>query len=158
SDLAAMAARPRWGLITMGLRADHELGDLIALDGGIAQALADHGAALVGGNFTAVAGEEWLSLTLLGDVEAEPAWTGAGARGGDPVAVPGFPGRAAAALALFARAGAPAAGTWWAPLADAWRAPASRVSFARRAAQLDAVTAAVDLSDGLVADLGHLAA
>src|SRR5439155_5571043 len=106
SDLAAMAAEPRWGLVSAGVRPDHDLDGLLALDGGIARGLAAHRASLVGGNFAAVEGAEWISLTVLGSCAKGRAWTRAGASGGDLVAVTGGPGRAAAGLRLLERDGA----------------------------------------------------
>ena len=156
SDLAAMAARPRWALVSAGLRPDHDLDALLALDAGLARALAAHGAATVGGNFAAVEGAEWLSLTLLGDCAAGRAWTRAGARAGDLIAVTGSPGRAAAGLSLLQRHGVPAGETWWSALAAAWLAPPARIEFARNAAETEAVAAAIDISDGFAADLARL--
>src|SRR5438477_7660909 len=69
SDLAAMAATPRWALLSMGLRAEHELESLLELQAGLVRALGGHGAVLVGGNVVAVEGAEWFDLTLLGEVK-----------------------------------------------------------------------------------------
>ena len=158
SDLAAMAAEPRWALISFGLRATHDVDALLEFDAGLAHALAACGASLVGGNFTGVEGPEWMSLTLIGACPAGRAWTRAGAHAGDLVVVTGSVGRANAGLALIEKLGSPKIDAWWAPIAGAWRAPASRVLFALVAAERHLVRAAVDVSDGLAADLAHLCA
>jgi thiamine-monophosphate kinase len=156
SDLAAMAARPQWAVVSYGVRGDHELDEILAFDAGLAAVLADEGAGLVGGNCAAVDGPEWFGLTLFGACAPGRAWTRSLARAGDLIAVTGALGRAGAALALAQRFGAPAAGAWWAPLFEAWAAPESRVGIARALADTGAVHAALDVSDGFGADLHHM--
>ncbi len=172
SDLAAMAARPRWAVVSYGVRGDHDLDALLAFDAGLGAALAAQGAGLVGGNFTAVDGPEWFGLTLFGACVPGRAWLRAGARAGDRVAVTGVPGRAGAALALAQRLGAPGrAGAalalaqspapsdtdaWWAPLFEAWSAPHPRVGFACVLDAIGVVRAAIDVSDGFGSDLAHI--
>jgi len=157
SDLAAMAARPRWALLSIGARPEHEMDALVEFQRGLETALAKEGATIAGGNLVAVDGEEWWSLTLLGSVARGRAWTRAGARPGDLLALTGHPGRAAAGLALARRAGAPdAVDPKWRPLLEAWLEPRARTAFAQALAPAEAVTAAIDVSDGLAADLAHL--
>jgi len=159
SDLAAMAAVPRWALLSIGARADHEVEPLVALEHGLEQALQAEGAVLVGGNITATDGPEWLSLTLLGEVARGRAWTRRGARPGDLVAASGCPGRAGAGLRLALRPRAESqteARAEWQPLMDAWLEPRARVALAQTLAASGAVMAAIDISDGLLGDLGHL--
>jgi thiamine-monophosphate kinase len=156
SDLAAMAARPRWALLSLGLRGDTPSEWVEALQAGLVAALERDGASVVGGNLAAVEGEAWLSLTLAGDVLPGHAWTRRGARAGDLLAVTGTPGRAGAAVALIHALGEGARAPEWAPLLAAWRTPASRVDLARALAASGAITAAVDISDGWAGDLVHL--
>jgi len=158
SDLAAMAATPRWALLAVGVPPDAEAGWLESFERGLAAALAAHGATVVGGNLTRERTHAWFTLTLLGEVARGRAWTRQGARPGDLLAVTGSPGRAGAALAVGAaahRVSFTAAACE--PLLRAHREPSARVEFARALAETGAVTAAIDLSDGFHGDLAHLA-
>jgi thiamine-monophosphate kinase len=92
-----------------------------------------------------------VSVTALGSLEGREPVTRTGARPGDLVAVAGRLGWAAAGLAVLSRGfRSPRA------LVDAYRRPAPPYAEGPRAAALGA-TAMVDVSDGLVADLGHVA-
>ncbi len=156
SDLAAMAAAPRWGVLSIGARGSHEVDALVALQGALARALEADGAALVGGNLAAVEGAEWLSLTLIGEVARGRAWIRNGGRPGDLLAVTGWPGRSGAGLKLARALREGARARTWGALVAAWRSPPSRIGLARRLGATEAVTAAIDLSDGLAGDLAHL--
>lgn len=156
SDLAAMAAEPRWALLSIGLRGEHELEALLDFQRGVAETLASAGAAIVGGNLTGIEGPEWYDLTLIGEVARGATWTRSGARAGDVLAVSGFPGRAAAGLELVRHLGEAAREPQWAPLVAAWCAPLARTELARALAATGAVRAAIDLSDGLAGDLEQL--
>jgi thiamine-monophosphate kinase len=156
SDIAAMAARPRWALLSVGARPDHDLDALLDFQAGLAEALAAEGAAIAGGNLVAVRGEEWWSLTLLGAVARERAWRRAGARPGDLLALTGHPGRAAAGFLLAHEHAEVARESMWRPLLEAWLHPRARTAFAHALAPAGVVSAAIDVSDGLAGDLARM--
>jgi thiamine-monophosphate kinase len=146
SDLAAMAATPRWATIAACAPPGSDPAVQRAIERACARALARAGATVVGGNLSAARGPAWWVVTLLGEVARGAHWRRSGARAGDALAVTGTPGLAAAALA---GAGRPHARVL---------SPPARVRAARAMAATGAVRAAIDLSDGLAGDLAHLCA
>lgn len=148
SDLAAMGATPAWALLALTLPAAGR--DFVqGFAEGYAALARQHGVALVGGDTTQ--GSLTITLTTLGGVPAGTALTRSGARVGDVVCVTGTLGGAAGALrCLQARAEAPA------PLLQRLHRPVPRIEagLALRAR----ASACIDVSDGLVADLGHICA
>ena len=156
SDLAAMAAEPRWALVALVVPRTWSADETERLERSLAAALAADGATIVGGNLSAGDGPFVANVTLLGEVERGAAWRRAGARAGDVLAVTGEPGSAAAFLSL-ALWGNPVSRERIPPeLVARYVAPPSRVAFARALAREGVVRAAVDVSDGLSADLAHL--
>jgi len=156
SDLAAMAAEPRWALVSLIVPPAWQAETARRLEASLARVLAADGVAVVGGNLASGDGAMSATVTLLGEVERGRAWTRAGARSGDVLAVTGFPGSAAAFVSLALWGNPPDRARVPEGVASRVLAPASRVALARELAALGAVRAAVDVSDGLTADLAHL--
>ena len=163
ADVAAMGARPTAILVAFAGPADLPVDWVLALVDGIAQECATAGAAVAGGD-TSGADVVTVAITALGDLAGRPPVTRSGARPGDVVAVTGVLGAAAAGLALL-EAGLELTGTGLtgpeedglAELVTAHRRPAPPYREGPRAAEYGA-TSMIDVSDGLVADLGHVAA
>jgi thiamine-monophosphate kinase len=150
SDLAAMAATPRWFLLALTLPAadEHWLADFAS---GLAAAANAYGCTLVGGDTTR--GPLAVTITALGTVPVDAALRRSGAAAGDWVLVTGSLGGAAAALAEMRECAGCRARS--ADLdARYWR-PEPRLAEARALRGL--ASAAIDVSDGLLADLGHIA-
>ena len=158
SDLAAMAAEPRWALLSFVVPPGWSHAECLLLERSGARALAADGAAIVGGNLASGAGALTASLTLLGEVERGAAWTRGGAKPGDVIAVTGTPGSAAAFLGLAIQGVPPSRARVPHAIVERVVAPASRVTLARALAATGGVRAAIDLSDGLAADLAHVCA
>ena len=144
SDLAAMGAEPAWCTLSLSLPSPDAAWLDGFLDGFLALAM-QHGVALVGGDTTR--GPLSVSVTAHGFVEPGRALLRGGARAGEDLWVSGTLGDAAAALALLEQ-GAPGA------LRARLDRPTPRVALGRVLPGL--ATAAVDVSDGLLADLGHV--
>ena len=156
SDLAAMAAEPRWALLSLVAPASWSGADCESLERACARALFDEGAAVVGGNLSSGDGPLVASVTLLGDVERGRAWTRSGARPGDLLVVTGCPGSAAAFIAAALWGNPPSRARAPRELDARVVSPHCRVRFARALAASGGVHAAIDVSDGLAADLAHL--
>jgi len=148
SDLAAMGADPAWFTLALTLPAVEP--DWLAAFAGGLFALADAaGIELIGGDTTR--GPLSLTVQALGTVPAGLALRREGAQPGDGVYVSGTLGDAALALALRLE-GAPVP----AELAARLDRPTPRLALGR--ALRGRASAAIDISDGLLADLGHLCA
>jgi thiamine-monophosphate kinase len=152
SDLAAMGASPTSGLLSLILPPDLGAARTLAIVDGVAAAGRRYRAPVIGGN---VSGGRELSLTfaVVGEVGPRPL-SRSGARVGDGVFVTGTVGAAALGWRLLD------AGLGEAPeervFVERWRRPRARFDLASRLGGV--ATAAIDISDGLLADLGHLAA
>ena len=151
ADIAAMGAVPTALLVGLALPADLPTAWVTALADGLHDECVSAGAVVVGGDVVR-SDTLVISVTALGSLEGREAITRAGAVPGDLVAVAGRLGWAAAGLAVLSRG-------FRSPrvLVDAHRRPAPPYAEGPRAAALGA-TAMTDVSDGLVADLGHVAA
>ncbi|HJT97983.1 MAG TPA: thiamine-phosphate kinase, partial [Rhodanobacteraceae bacterium] len=152
SDLAAMGATPAWALLALTLpSADRELVRRFA--DGFAELAAQHGIALIGGDTTQ--GPLAVTVCVLGFVSPGQALLRSGARAGDLVCVTGTLGDAAAALRCLDATATPTDES-----IDALRArldrPTPRV--AAGGVLRGVASACIDVSDGLLADLGHVAA
>lgn len=151
SDLAAMGARPRWATLAGALPAADETFIAKFADGLFACA-AEYGIELVGGDTTR--GPLTLSVTALGEVAPGAALRRDGAKAGDLIWVSGRPGLAALGLAhLQGRVTLPE--PWPRLCVGALEKPRPRVVLGQ--ALVGIASAAIDVSDGLLADLGHIA-
>lgn len=147
SDLAAMGATPAWVVMALTIPEPDEAW-LEGFSRGFFALAKRHGVALVGGNMAR--GPLNITLTVHGFVPEGRALTRAGAQVGDLIYVTGHPGDAAAGLQVL-QAGK----------ADMQHACVRRFAYPEpRLAEGQALrglaSAAIDVSDGLLADLGHL--
>ncbi len=152
SDLAACGAEPRAFTLALALPRGDD-----AFAAGLARGLftlADaHGIALVGGDTTA--GPLTLSITVIGQVPPGQALLRSGARPGDRLWVSGRLGDARLALEVF-RGTVDITGSAFDTVRRAMELPQPRVALGL--ALRGVATSAIDLSDGLVGDIGHVLA
>lgn len=150
SDIAAMGATPRWATLSIALpRVDPRW--LAAFMRGFMRLARRHGVDLVGGDTTR--GPLNISVQVIGEVPAGRALRRDAARPGEDVWVSGTLGDAALALAARARRVTLARGER-AGLERRLHTPAPRVALGVRLRGI--ARSAIDVSDGLVADLGHI--
>jgi thiamine-monophosphate kinase len=155
SDLAAMGATPTWAMLALTLpRADRGFAEAFA--DGFAQLARAHAVSLVGGDTTQ--GPLSITVSVFGFVPENRALLRSGARVGDAVFVTGTLGDAAAALRLIQDSGLGARDTGneqaRSELLRRLNRPEPRI--AAGLALRDVASACIDVSDGLLADLGHI--
>jgi thiamine-monophosphate kinase len=150
ADVAAMGAVPVCLLVGFGAPGDLPLAWARELVAGIAGECARAGATVVGGD-TSGAEAIVLAVTALGDLAGRDPVTRSGARPGDVLAIAGVLGDSAAGLALLGAGLAEPAS-----LIAAHQRPRPPYAAGPEAARLGA-TAMIDVSDGLLADAGHVA-
>jgi len=155
SDLAAKGARPIGYLQTMALPRDIDDAWLEGYAAGLASDQARYAVSLLGGDITATDGPLSISITVLGAVPRGQAPLRSGARVGDRVFVTGTIGDALLGLAVRRGTYAPAREEDRQFLIDRYDLPQPRLEEGR--SLLGVAKAAADISDGLVADFGHIA-
>ncbi|MGX4656110.1 thiamine-phosphate kinase [Micromonospora sp. SCSIO 07396] len=150
ADIAAMGATPTALLVALCIPADLDTAWVEELADGLAAEAALVDAGVVGGDMSA-SPTLTIAVTALGDLAGRAPVVRSGARPGDVVALAGRAGWAAAGLTVLSRG-------FRTPrvLVEAYRRPEVPYPAGPEAARLG-VTAMIDVSDGLLADLGHLA-
>ncbi|RKR02881.1 thiamine-phosphate kinase [Maricaulis maris] len=150
SDLAAMGAVPRAYLSAIAWPRELDADWRAAFTAALHREQAGFGLTLIGGDTTSTPGPLTISLTLVGTVPAGTALRRNGARIGDDVWISGVVGDAG--LGLKAAGGA---GGDLAACCAAYEAPEPRLALGQ--ALRGFASAAIDVSDGLLADAGHVA-
>jgi thiamine-monophosphate kinase len=148
SDLAAKGATPLGYLLTVSTPRTTPEAWFAAFTAGLAQDQAEYHLDLLGGDTTSTPGPISLSLTIIGHVASGMAVHRSGASDGDGIWVTGTIGDGA--LGLAAATGKLADPDGY--LLDRYRLPRPRIGLAIGGL----ATAAMDISDGLVQDLGHI--
>ncbi len=150
ADLEAMGARATGLLVGFSAPGDLALGWVLDFAQGLSREGLAAGVSLLGGDVTK-ARDITIAVTALGTLDGREPVLRSGARAGDLVAIHGRLGWAAAGLAVLGR-GFRSPGV----LVDAYRVP--QVSYGAGAVAARAgATSMIDISDGLLADLGHVA-
>jgi len=149
SDLAAKGAKPFGYLLTLALPKPVDEGWLRAFAQGLADDQRTFGISVLGGDMSSTPGALTISVAAFGWVPKGRAILRRGARPGDLVFVSGTIGDSGGGLAALE------AGKREPFLIDRYRVPEPRVMLGRKLRGI--ASAALDVSDGLLADLGHIA-
>ena len=178
SDVAAMGGRARYVLLSLELAVGaggfdekgalavgaggFDVKDALALVRGVAADARRAGATLVGGNVSGAV-RTGVTVTVVGETRGKPLLR-SGARAGDLVFVTGALGGAAAGVLALSKSEAAgvlglsnASDSRGGALTSAYRRPPLRLAFAAELGERGLAHAMVDVSDGLLQDLGHVA-
>jgi len=155
SDIAAMGGAPRYALVTLGLPGHIEVDDVTELYRGMVELGNRFGVAIIGGD-TSNAPLVIINSAVFGSVPGDfkNVLTRSAARIGDKIAVTGYLGGAAAGLEMLSRKVELSREDSNA-LKKAFLKPIPRVAEGQILLR-QGVKTAIDISDGLISDLGHI--
>jgi thiamine-monophosphate kinase len=151
SDLAAMGAQPRWATLALTLPSADE-NWLQGFGRGLFELADRYGVSLVGGDLTR--GPLTATLQLIGRVERDRILRRGGGEAGDDIYVTGTLGDSSAGIALITERTEAPQGSAAEALKQRFYRPVPRVGAGLALGGL--ASAAIDVSDGLLADLGHI--
>lgn len=157
SDIAAMGGKPFGYLLSVALPPDSGEAWFAGLARGLAEDQAAFRVGLLGGDTVSTVGPPVLSLTALGRVSGDRVLRRDGARAGDDLYVSGSIGDAALGLLVLQDRLAEVPEAAGRALAERYRVPQPRLELGQALAEGGFARTAIDVSDGLVADLEHLA-
>ena len=151
SDMAAMGAEPRWFTLALTLPRDKAKAEWLAeFSVGLGHIANQYNLALVGGDTTS--GPLTLTLTLVGEVPVDKALTRGGASIGDSVFVTGTLGDGAAGLKVASNKNSNSIDSY--RLLQRFYSPQPQIQAGLKLRSI--ASACIDISDGLLADLGHI--
>lgn len=150
SDLAAMGAVPKAYLLAIMLPNDTQESWIADFAKGVAMATAEFGGYIIGGDTVAHNGKLALTLTAIGEVPKGKALKKSGAKVGDKIYVSGYIGDSYLGLQILSGK----LNMQSKYLENAYFLPNPKVKLGVQI--LDIATSCTDISDGLIADLGHI--
>ncbi len=156
SDIAAMGGTAREAIVSLAIPDDCPLGYLDAFYNGMKLLAEEHQVNILGGDTTGVRADLTVNITVIGSVPEAQMLLRSGARIGDIVCATGNLGDSRAGLQLLLD-GVDAAEAPWSMLRRAHVRPEPHLAEGRLLAAAGGVTAAIDVSDGLSSDIGHIA-
>lgn len=156
SDIAAMGGNPLWALVSLAIPETTEIGYIEELYRGMREQAGLAGAAIVGGNLSRIMSGFVIDITLLGQTAPDQLVRRSGAKPGDAVLVTGFPGESRAGLELVRRPDLDVSTRSRASAVERHLTPQPRLREGQILARSGLVHAMVDVSDGVLADLGHI--
>jgi thiamine-monophosphate kinase len=153
SDMAAMGANPRWFTLALTLPRDKANAEWLAdFSAGLGEIARQYDVALVGGDTTS--GPLTLTLSVVGEAPAGKALTRSGASPGDSIFVTGNLGDGAAALEIVSSILENAERSDSDRLLQRFYCPQPQIQAGLKLRSV--ASACIDVSDGLLADLGHI--
>jgi thiamine-monophosphate kinase len=157
SDIAAMGARPRWALLSLAIPAAMPLVDVDAFMAGFMALAAEYRVDLIGGDTCRSQGGLVVSVTIMGEQHPDFIVRRSGAQPDDDIWVTGTVGDAALGLKLVEQGQVADMNDGDAQLIGRLLDPTPRVAAGVALAEAGLATAMIDVSDGLLADFGHIA-
>ena len=154
SDLASMGAAPRAYTLALALGRGRDEKWVAAFASGLADDQQRFGVTLIGGDTVAAPGATTLNVTAIGEVGEGRELTRGGARAGDDIWVSGTIGDAGLGLRVLRDELSIDDASLNAAAISAYRLPEPRIALGNGLFGL--ATGTIDVSDGLVADLGHI--
>jgi thiamine-monophosphate kinase len=155
SDLAAKGAAPMAYLLALSLPDRIDMAWLEAFARGLCEDQRAYGIQLIGGDTTRTPGPLTLAITAMGSIPRGTMIRRSGAQAGDVVFISGTIGDAGGGLAILKGEGGSIPDAHRAALIARYREPSPRVTLGL--ALRGIASASLDVSDGLLADLGHIA-
>lgn len=154
SDIAAMGGTPRFYLVAIGLPPKRALSIAEPIYAGMRETAKEHGLIMIGGDTVASPSSLTLSITAIGEIERSRCLYRSGARAGDAIYITGTSGGSALGLCCL-KAGFK--GDDALPFIKRHLDPMPRIAEGQWIANSRMATAMIDVSDGIVADLSHIA-
>ncbi len=155
SDVGAMGGHPLYALVSLGLKKETLVSHVLDMYRGFTSELNPFRAAIIGGNLTRSEGPIFIDITVIGQVESGKMVRRSTAKEGNTILVTGFPGQSAAGLRLLNQS-SPKEDLNEHPLVRAYNRPSHRAMEGEEIARSGLATAMIDVSDGLLGDLGHI--
>jgi thiamine-monophosphate kinase len=156
SDIAAMGGIPLVALISLAIPPDRTVEEIQELYRGMREMCGPYAVSIVGGDTVASQGNLIINVCLIGEVDEREVLYRSGARPGDRIYLTGVVGDSAAGLAIL-KGEITASESLAAHFLKAHNEPDPLIETGRIIAASRLASAMIDLSDGLAADLEHIA-
>ncbi|MCI0531629.1 MAG: thiamine-phosphate kinase [candidate division Zixibacteria bacterium] len=156
SDLAAMGATPVCALVTLGINENVSVEDVLQFYSGFSHLAKRFNCPLAGGDISLSPERMVISVTVLGQVKKGKVFFRSGARPGDLICVSGTLGQSQAGLELLQRRMKHSRFSFPKNLAAKHLMPLPRLDVSLLLSKNVKVNSAIDISDGLTADLKHI--
>lgn len=152
SDIAAMAGKPLCAVVSLAIPSKISEEQIIDFYSGLEQVALEFKLAIAGGDISKSPSHFCITVTVMGEAKKDAYKLRSKAQVGDGIYVSGVVGAAAVGLAYFQKKKKVEN-----PFIQAFKNPRPRLNLAKVLAEIPEVHAAIDVSDGLLQDLGHVA-